>query len=45
MESGESCRNNIIAHMIGLKLHVDVKRILLQNSPVSALYEANMAYY
>lgn len=43
--NGKICRNNVIAHNIGLKLHVDVKHILLQKSLVSALYEANMPYY
>lgn len=45
MESEETCRNNIIAHMRGLKLHVDVKHILLQKSLVFVLYEANMPYF
>lgn len=45
MESEETCRNNIIAHTRGLKLHVDVKHILLQKSLVFVLYEANMPYF
>lgn len=44
MESGETCRNNSIAHTIVLKMHVDVKAILVQKSLMTVLYEANMPH-